>query len=249
MPVSRNVLLCSAVAVVMAPAAAMAASLSVVAVSAPAINCVFETDCTIVVTDSVGTIPIPNLTSGVARLQTRTFAGKAGAPAAGKTGYEYRVDLSTAVTNAEFSCVTALAVDFGPVTKLQYDKTGPTDHVYVVTKGGLGKIGLFSVEQTGNIVTFTFNQPVCAGHSPNAGDTTFFFGLTSEFAPHAIIAKVDVPGLDPADVKARGPDHPRRIVPPVVQVAPSAPQAAPASAQASSASRQTTDQTGTTPNR
>ncbi|MFL5099993.1 MAG: hypothetical protein ACJ8E5_05260 [Xanthobacteraceae bacterium] len=237
MLVSRNALLCSTVALVMAPAMAAAASLSVVAVSAPAINCVFETDCTIVVTDSVGTIPIPNLTSGSARLQSRTFAGKAGAPAAGKTGYEYRVDLTTAVTDAEFSCVTDLAVDFGPVTKLQYDKTGPTDHVYVVTKGGLGKIGLWSAEQNGNVVTFTFNQPVCAGHSPNTGDTTFFFGLTSEFAPHAIIAKVGVPGLDPADVKARGPDHPRRVAPTITLE-----RAAPSAAQA-------TDQTATTPNR
>jgi hypothetical protein len=236
---SRNVLLCSTVAFATAPAAAMAASLSVVAVSAPAINCVFETDCTIVVTDSVGTIPIPNLVSGAARLQSRTFKGQAGAPAAGKTAYEYRVDLTTAVTNAEFSCVTDLAIDFGAVTKLQYDNAGPTDHVYVVTKGGLGKIGLWSAEQTGNIVTFTFNQPVCAGSTPNTGDTTFFFGLTSEFTPHAIIAKVGVPGELPVDVKASGPDHPRRIVPTVVldRAAPSADRAA--------------DQTGTTstPNR
>jgi hypothetical protein len=237
MPISRNVRLCATVALATTPTAATAASLSVVAVSAPAINCVFETDCTIVVTDSIGTIPVPNLASGAARLQSRTFAGKAGAPAAGKTGYEYRVDLTTAVTNAEFSCVTDLAVDFGPVTKLQYDSTGPTDHVYVVTKGGLGKIGLFAAEQTGSIVTFTFNQPVCAGHSPNTGDTTFFFGLTSEFAPHAIIAKVGVPGLDPADVKARGPDHPRRIAPTIVLD-----RARPAAAQAG-------DQTATTPNR
>jgi hypothetical protein len=211
-----KVLLYGASLLVAVPSAAIAAQLSIVAVSAPAINCVFETDCTIVVTDSVGIIPIPNLIAGAARLQSRTFAGQAGAPAAGKTGYEYRVDLTTAVTNAEFSCVTDLAVDFGPITKLQYDNTGPTDQVYVVTKGGIGKIGLLFAEQSGNIVTFTFNQPVCAGYTPNTGDTTFFFGLTSEFAPHAIIAKVGVPGELPVDVKARGPDHPRRILPPIV---------------------------------
>jgi hypothetical protein len=198
----------------------MAAPLSVVNVSAPAINCVFETDCTIIVTDSIGTIPIPNLTSGVARLQSRTFTGKAGAPAAGKTGYEYRVDLTTAVTNAEFSCVTDLAVDFGAVTKLQYNNVGPLDDVYVVTHGGLGKIGILFAEQTGNIITFTFSQPVCAGYSPNTGDTTFFFGITSEFAPHAITAKVGVPGELPVDVKARAPDHPRRQLPPPIQLRP-----------------------------
>jgi len=128
------------------------------------------------------------------------------------------VDLTTAVTNAEFSCVTDLAVDFGPVTKLQYNNVGPLDDVYVVTHGGLGKIGILSAEQTGSIITFTFSQPVCAGYTPNTGDTTFFFGVTSEFAPHAITAKVGVPGELPVDVKARGPDHPRRQLPPPIQL-------------------------------
>jgi hypothetical protein len=205
-----------------------AASLSVVQVAAPTINCVFETDCTIVVTDSVGTIPIPNLIGGAARLQTRTFAGKPGAPAAGKFGYEFRLDLTTAVTNEEFSCVTDLAVDFGVITKLQYNKAGPTDDIFVVAKGGLGKIGILSAEQDGNVVTFTFSQPVCAGHTPNTGDTTFFFGLTSAFAPKSITAKVGVPGLLPVDVPARGPDHPVRVaVPPVASAPVSVPPSQP----------------------
>jgi hypothetical protein len=203
-------------ALLLAPFAASAASLSVVSVSAPDINCVFDTDCTITVTDSVGTIPVPNLTSGVARLQSRTFTGQPGSPAAGKTGYEYRVDLTTAVTDAEYSCVTDLEVDFGPVTKMHYDKVRPQDDVFVVTKGGLGKIGILFAEQTGHSILFTFSQPVCAGYTPNTGDTTFFFGLTSEFAPKAIVAHVGVPGLEPVDVKARAPDHPRRPIPPIV---------------------------------
>ena len=209
---SSHVLSCSAAALLAASAAAQAASLTVVTVAAPDINCVFETDCTIVVTDSVGNIPIPNIVSGAARLQSRTFEGKPGAPAAGKFGYEYRVDLTSAVTNAEFSCVTDLEVDFGPVTKLQYNKAGPDDDVYVVTKGGLGTIGLLSAEQTGNVITFTFSQPVCAASNwadpPGAkGQTTFFFGLTSATAPRAIVAHVGAPGLDPLDVKARAPTH------------------------------------------
>jgi len=204
------------VALLAAAPLAQAASLTVVSVAAPDINCVYETDCTVTVTDSIGAIPIPNLVSGTARLQSRTFTGKPGAPAAGKTGYEYRVDLTTAITNAEFSCVTDLAVDFGAVTKLQYNNLGPLDDVFVITKGGLGTIGLLFAEQTGNVITFTFSQPVCAGYSPNTGQTTFFFGLTSAFAPHAIEAKVGVPGLDPVDVKARAPSHPVRPVPAIV---------------------------------
>src|SRR3954452_15591157 len=75
--------------------AASAAPLSVVTVAAPDINCVFETDCTVVVTDSIGDIPLAGMT-GKARLQSRTYAGKAGAPGAGNTAYEYRLDLTQA---------------------------------------------------------------------------------------------------------------------------------------------------------
>src|SRR5689334_13535533 len=62
--------------------AAGATPLTVVTVAAPDINCVFEIDCTVVVTDSIGTISIPSMT-GTGRLQSRTFAGQAGAPGAG----------------------------------------------------------------------------------------------------------------------------------------------------------------------
>jgi hypothetical protein len=185
--------------------AAGAAPLTVVTVTAPDINCVFETDCTIVVTDSIGTIPLPNIT-GIARLQSRTFAGQAGAPAAGKTGYEYRVDMTQATAIGDVACVTGLNVDFGPVTKLQYNKVGPTDDVFVVTKGGIGTIGLASADLNGSIVAFEFNQPVCAADSSGPGHTTFFFGLTSIHPPKGIAATIEAPGVFPdLKVKARAP--------------------------------------------
>jgi hypothetical protein len=101
-----------------------------------------------------------------------------------------------------------LDVDFGPVTKLQYNKLGPTDDVFVVTKGGLGTIGLASAVQNRNIITFTFSQPVCAADTSGPGQTTFFFGLASIHTAKAIVATVEVPGLFPGvDVKARAPNH------------------------------------------
>jgi len=212
----RSVPLCGAIALMALQAAATAAPLSVVTVSAPAINCVFETDCTLTVTDSVGTIAVPGLSSGVARLQSRTFPGKAGAPGAGKTAYEYRIDMSTAVTNADAACVTDVAIDFGPVAKLQYNGAGPTDDVYVLAIGGVGKIGLQSAEQTGNTITFTLSQPICAGQSANAANTTFFFGLASASEPRAITARVGIAGDEPTNVGARAPNHGRHPVPPVV---------------------------------
>jgi hypothetical protein len=184
-----------------------AAPLTVVKVAAPDINCVFETDCTVVVTDSVGNIALPNIT-GIARLQSRTFAGQPGAPGDGKTAYEYRVDLTQATAIGDQACVTALEVDFGPVTKLQYNKVGPADDVFVVTKGGLGTIGLASAEQNRNIISFTFSQPVCAADTSGPGDTTFFFGLASINPPKPIAASVEAPGIFPdLIVKARAPNH------------------------------------------
>jgi hypothetical protein len=196
-----SVILCSLTGV------AGAAPLTVVSVAAPDINCVFETDCTVVVTDSVGNIALPTIT-GVARLQSRTFLGQAGAPGAGKTAYEYRLDLTQATAVDDVACVTALNVNFGPVTVLQYNKVGPADDVFVVTKGGLGTIGLASAVQNRNIITFTFSQPVCAADTSGPGQTTFFFGLASINPPKAITATVEVPGVFPdVDVKARAPNH------------------------------------------
>ncbi len=210
MRAAKTILLSAASLLALAPAlTAQAASLSFVNVSAPAINCVFNTTCKVTVTDSVDTITVPpGLWTGTARLQSRTFSGAAGAPGAGKTAYVYRVDLTQVVSDAEVPCVTDIAVDFGPVSKLQYNNAGPLDDVYVVTKGGLGTVGLFAVDQTGDVVTFTFNQPVCAGPTPGTGHTSFFFGLASASPPHAITAHVSVPGLDPINVKARAPAHP-----------------------------------------
>lgn len=186
----------------------MATPLTVVNVSAPEINCVFETDCTIVVTDTIGTVTLPGST-GTARLQSRTFTGQAGAPGAGKTGYEYRLDLTQATTIGDSACVTSMDVNFGPVSKLQYNKVGPTDDVFVITKGGLGTIGLASAEQNRRgIITFTFSQPVCAADTLGPGQTTFFFGLASTNTPSGIVVGLEVPGLvDPVDVKARAPNH------------------------------------------
>ena len=96
-----------------------AAPLTVVTVAAPDINCVFETDCTVVVTDSVGNIALPSAT-GIARLQSRTFAGQPGAPGAGKTGYEYRLDLTQATAIGDVACVNGIAFPYLEVEPRKY---------------------------------------------------------------------------------------------------------------------------------
>ena len=91
---SASVILVAAAALC-APATAHAAALTVVEVGAPAVNCVFNSSCTVVVNDSVGTLQYTPLGNG-AFLQSRSYAGQPGTPGAGTTAYEYRVDLTQA---------------------------------------------------------------------------------------------------------------------------------------------------------
>jgi hypothetical protein len=164
-----------------AASAAPAAPLTVVNVGAPAINCVFSPTkipnapppaCQVVVNDSLGTFTPPG-DSGEARLQTRTYAGTAPAPAAGDMAYVYRVDLTAVKGATAANCVTTLALDFGPVVKLPYAPKGKFD-VFVVTAGGLGSVELAAADQVGKTITFTFAKPVCPGA------TSYFFGLASK---------------------------------------------------------------------
>ena len=194
---------------------AAASPLSVATVGAPAINCVFSQPvnghCTVTVTDSVGTIAMPFGVSGVGRVQSRTFVGAAGTPGAGMTAYEYRVDLTGAVSNGEVPCVTDLQIEFGATVKLPYKATSAKFDIYVITSGGTGTVGVFSAERTGNSVDIVFNQPVCAGPSPGTGLSSYFVGLASAGVPRSVVAHVGWPGLNPISVQARGPVLPRGV--------------------------------------
>lgn len=166
-----------------------ACNLKVVNVSAPAINCVFDSSCTVTVSDTTDTIPIP--AGGTNFLQSRTFAGKPGAPANGLYAYEYRIDLRNALGITYIPCISSMTIDFGPVVStLDYNGDGEADQVFVVTGGGLGSIGLASADKVGDTITFTFSSPVCAGGSPGTGQSTFFFGLVSTQPPGPVTATV-----------------------------------------------------------
>ncbi|HXC55244.1 MAG TPA: hypothetical protein VNU97_08120 [Rhizomicrobium sp.] len=191
---------------------AVSGALTFVNVGAPAINCVFNIACTVTVTDSLGAISLEPGVSGTAQLQTRTFMGAAGAPGAGLTSYEYRVDMTGASSDGEVPCVTDLAVDFGAVSRLSFDGTGQAYDVYVVTQGAVGTVGLFSVTKTGNVVDFVFNQPVCAGHSGGAGLSSDFIGIASAFVPKTVTANLGWPGTLGLAVAARAPAHPGTLM-------------------------------------
>jgi hypothetical protein len=198
----RTPLLFAVTATALAAAAAHAQPLQIVTVGAPAINCVFDTSCTVPVTDHSA----PLFGSGF--LQSRTYEGQPGAPAAGQWAYVYRIDLRNAAPAT--ARVTALRIEFGPVpSTLDYDGNGSAgEHVFVVTTGGLGTVGPAAATRTGNTVTFRFNPAV------EAGQTSYFFGLASPGAPRVVSAQVTgVPGGN-ITVEARAPGPPARGVRP-----------------------------------
>jgi hypothetical protein len=198
-------ILSAAIAALAFPCAAQAQLLKVVEVNAPKVNCVFQTDCNIPVTDSSSNINLPFLAApGTAWVQSRTFAGEAGAPGAGTTGYEYRISMTQA---SGAGCILGFNLNFGPHKPLPYANNILAD-VYVVTTGGLGTIGLKSAERSGDVIEFTFASPLCADGPPDVKKTTFFFGLAATAAPMHVSATVygiGNPGFFGID--ARVPTH------------------------------------------
>ena len=187
-----------AAAALLAPTIAEAAALTVVKVAAPAVNCVFDASCTVVVNDSVGTLQNSPLGGG-AFLQSRTYAGKPGTPGAGTTAYEYRLALNQGAGYTE--CQVGLVINFGPVKQLTYPANQP-GHVFVVTQGGLGSVGIASAQQDGDVITFTFDKPLCAGQ------TTYFFGLAATAAPQNRAATLFGYGSPPfVQTTVRTPTH------------------------------------------
>jgi hypothetical protein len=168
-----SLILCASLTALLAQTPTRAATLTVVNVAAPAVNCVFNASCTVTVNDSVGNLTWTALGNG-AFLQSRTYPAQAGTPGAGTTAYEYRVDLRQG--SGFTDCLVGMVVNFGPVKQLTYPQNQPAQ-VFVVTQGGLGDVGIKSAEQDGSVITLTFDGYLCAGKS------SYFFGLASTAAP------------------------------------------------------------------
>jgi len=196
----------AAAALVLGVLAAQAQPLTVVEVNAPAVNCVFHPACTITVSDSVGFIPLPYLAAPrTAFLQSRTFSGAAGTPAAGKAGHMYRISLTQAAGSAD--CLGGLVLNFGPALKLPY-APGKLADVFVITSGGLGSIGLKSAERFGDVIVFELAKMLCLDGGPNLANTTFFFGLAADTPSMATAAQIFGSGNPPLySVDARVPSH------------------------------------------
>lgn len=204
----KNILMGVAFGIAAISSVAFAVPLTVVDVDAPAINCVFNPSCKVTVTDTIGNLPPATGYTGTPRLQSRTYPGVHGAPAAGKTAYVYRVDFTSATARADVNCAVWLKLDFGPSVRLPYGPKGAMADVFVVTSGGLGTIGLAAADRVGKAVTFTFTAPVCPAQGAQPGQSSFFFGLAAATKPKASTAQAQLTfGGGIKNVHVRVPKH------------------------------------------
>ncbi len=167
--------------VLAAALAAPAMALNVVNASAPQYNCIFTTatPCTITVTDYVA-----SFMGGSAKLQSRIFQGQAGSTAAGKWCYEYRIDLTQVVGITYVPWATELAIyNFGPVRQYDYNFDGnATDDVFNVSSGGTGTKPVTSAFVSGGFPYWALNT-VYGGSYPGGGESSYFFGVVSDYPP------------------------------------------------------------------
>ena len=186
------------------PVVARAAPLKIANVAAPAINCVFNNSCSVSVSDTRSDAPLSGGGTGI--FQSRTFKGADESSAAGLFAYEYRVDLSNAVSGTAPSCIDWVTLRFGPVAStLNFGGDAKPDQVFVITTGGVGTIGLSSAMQTGRSIKFKFKNPVCAGSAAGKGDSSYFWGLVSKTPATNITATLHETSGATHLVKARAP--------------------------------------------
>jgi hypothetical protein len=103
---------------------------------------------------------------GAGSVQSRTYPPTT----AGLHVAEYRVWVDAAAADTRVQSIT---VPLDGVQALAYRK-GALDHVYVVTSGGIGSVGVDAVERRGRAVTLRFGDG-----GVGAGASSYFFGLCS----------------------------------------------------------------------
>ncbi len=185
--------------------AAVDAMLNLVNVAAPNINCFFDTDCVITVSDMASHF-LPPGAIGDAFLQSRTWPqGQAGTPGARQYPYLYRVDLRSAIATTAISCVTGMSINFGPIIANDYNGDAKPDHVFVVTAGGLGTIAPKAAVQSGGVVTFRFDPPICPGSHAAGGQSSFFFGMAAPRRERVVPATLNGTGGLNVTLKAKAP--------------------------------------------
>jgi hypothetical protein len=154
----------------------------IVDVNAPTYNCLFSTNCIIVVNDTTSSLtnnlePMQPISVG-GFLQSRTFQGQPGTAEAGNYGYEYRLVLNQ-LSGASSISIDSMKLDnFGSVSPITYNGQ-PNNKVWVVTSGGLGSVGPTSAAFNGSEITFNFSSPLTFVSGASQESSSYFYGMAS----------------------------------------------------------------------
>jgi hypothetical protein len=163
---------------------------TVVNTSAPQINCVFTTasPCSVSGTDMVSTLP------NGGKVQSRVFQSSPYSAAAGKWVYEYRLIMTDAYSYGYPPYISGMSIwNWGTVSAHDYNFDGTaTDQVFNITSGGLGVKGVASAYAWWGTTYFNLSAPVYAGSAPGYGESSYFFGLVSPYAPATKSATVQI---------------------------------------------------------
>ncbi|MEV4431102.1 M64 family metallopeptidase [Streptomyces sp. R-07] len=172
-------------------------------VTSTIIECVFAPSGAPVPNDIAPAIQIAGAT-GSGSLQSRLYPhGVAGSVGAGRYPYEYRVDMTPVSGPLPAAAVRTLSLDFGPVSRINYDGTGGSD-LFVITQGGPGTVRPTSVTQRENRLTIAFGAPGVA-----AGNSSFTIGLTSDHPPRDTTAQVTDGAGNTHTIATRAPAFPQ----------------------------------------
>jgi hypothetical protein len=187
-----------------------AAPLAIANVSRSQANCAFDAACKGVSTDTSANLRY-YMQGTDAQIRTRTLSGVTGSAAAGKTGYEYQIDLSAVPQNGGSECIFGMVLGSPAVDQVNYGGNGATG-LYLVTSGGTGTIAPTgaSVPAPG-LVEIDFGG---AGICP--GEVSLAFGLSSsQGSPAAADIRLIEPGPVPIlNVTARVPSGAIGMQPP-----------------------------------
>ena len=150
------------------------------------VNCLYVTTspCTTPVTDYVSYFNVSG-GSGQAFLQSRIFQGQPGSAAAGKWRYLYRVNMTNVGALTYFPYVDQVAISsVGTVWSWDYNfDFNYTDQVFNITVGGIGTKAVTSSFVFWGWTYFDWSNPVYSGSYPGGGESSYFFGFTSDKAP------------------------------------------------------------------
>lgn len=177
------------VCLVMALGAVPAMALNVVNSGFPQVNCIFSPSCVMYVNDMSSPI------MGNGFVQSRVVQGQPGSAAAGKWLYMYRVDLRQVAGVTYIPYVSGLYVPFGNTPwAWDYNFNGIyTDHVFNGSWGGVGTEGVGAAPMFWGWIYFDFAGTVDAGSYPGGGESSYFFGVVSNYPPEvgSLIVETD----------------------------------------------------------